>query len=140
MLSGLFDRYPNLQVILGHLGEGLPFLLPRMQHRIDEQREGQKGSKAKERPSYYFANNFYITTSGHFHTKPFLEAIEQIGVERVLFSVDYPYEQMDTGARWFDDMLLENEIKFQVGRSNAGRLFSLNLAQRSTATAAGFGS
>jgi predicted TIM-barrel fold metal-dependent hydrolase len=61
---------------------------------LDEQREGMKGGRAKHRPSHYFANNFYITTSGHFHTKPFLEAIEQIGADRVLFSVDYPYEQM----------------------------------------------
>jgi predicted TIM-barrel fold metal-dependent hydrolase len=140
MLSGLFDRYPTLQVVLGHLGEGLPFMLPRMQHRIDEQREGQKGSRAKRRPSYYFANNFYITTSGHFHTKPFLEAIEQIGVQRVLFSVDYPYEQMDMGARWFDDMRLANETKLQVGRTNADRLFSLNLAKLSEDAASGFGS
>ena len=71
MLSGIFDEYPNLQVILGHLGEGLPFMLPRMQHRLDEQREGEKGSKAKQRASHYFGSNFWITTSGHFHTKPF---------------------------------------------------------------------
>jgi predicted TIM-barrel fold metal-dependent hydrolase len=140
MLSGLFDRYPTLQVILGHLGEGLPFILPRMQHRIDEQREGQKGSKARRRPSYYFANNFYITTSGHFHTKPFLEAIEQIGVQRVLFSVDYPYEQMDSGARWFDDMRLDDETKLRVGRTNADRLFALKLPELPVGAAAGFGS
>jgi gamma-resorcylate decarboxylase len=140
MLSGLFDRYPTLQVILGHLGEGLPFMLPRLQHRIDEQREGIKGSKAKRRPSYYFANNFYITTSGHFHTKPFLEAVEQIGVDRVLFSVDYPYEQMDMGARWFDDMRLDSATKLKVGRENANRLFSLDLPSLSEAAVSGFAS
>jgi len=140
MLSGLFDRYPTLQVILGHMGEGLPFMLPRMQHRLDEQREGTKGAKARRRPSHYFANNFYITTSGHFHTKPFLEAIEQIGVERVLFSVDYPYEQMDMGARWFDDMRLANETKLLVGRTNADRLFSLKLSKLSDGAASGFAS
>jgi gamma-resorcylate decarboxylase len=137
MLSGLFDRYPNIQVILGHLGEGLPFMLSRLQHRLDMQREGVKGAKATHRPSYYFASNFHITTSGHFHTKPFHEAIEQIGVERVLFSVDYPYEQMDMGARWFDDMQLPNAKKLQIGRENARRLFSLDLRDLQTGAVAG---
>ena len=140
MLSGLFDEYPNVQVILGHLGEGLPFMLPRMQHRLDEQREGTKGAKAKQRPSYYFSNNFWITTSGHFHTKPFLEAIEQMGAERVLFSADYPYEQMDMAGRWFDDMQLDNAKKLKVGRENANKLFSLNLSPLPERVAAGFGS
>jgi predicted TIM-barrel fold metal-dependent hydrolase len=140
MLSGLLDTYPNVQIILGHLGEGLPFMLPRMQHRIDEQREGAKGAKARHRPSYYFANNFHLTTSGHFHTKPFLEAVEQIGVERVLFSVDYPYEQFDTGGRWFDDMRLDNQTKLKVGRENAIKLFNLDLPTLSIDAASGFAS
>ena len=140
MLSGVFDRYPKLQIILGHLGEGLPFMLPRMQHRLDEQRDGLKGSKAKRRPSYYFANNFHLTTSGHFHTKPFFEAVEQVGPDRVLFSVDYPYEQMDTGARWFDDMRFDEELKIAIGRENANRLFRLGLAPLTKANAAGFAS
>lgn len=140
MLSGLFDRFPQLQVILGHLGEGLPFMLPRLQHRLDEQREGAKGSKAKHRPSHYFANNFHVTTSGHFHTKPFLETIEQIGADRVLFSTDYPYEQMDAGCRWFDDMRLDNATKLAVGRNNANRLFKLGLPTLTSDAAAGFAS
>ena len=112
-------------------------MLPRMQHRLDEQRDGLKGSKAKQRPSYYFANNFHLTTSGHFHTKPFLEAVEQIGPDRVLFSVDYLYEQMDMGARWFDDMRLDEDLKIPVGRENANRLFRLGLAPPTRADAAG---
>lgn len=138
MLSGVFDKYPNVQVILGHLGEGLPYLLPRMQHRIDEQREGEKGSKAKRRSGYYLANNLWITTSGHFHTKPLLEAIEQIGAERIMFSVDYPYEQMDSGGRWFDDMRLDNATKLKLGRENAARLFKLELGSVSESAVAGF--
>ena len=115
-------------------------MLPRLQHRLDEQREGEKGAKAKRRPSYYFANNFHITTSGHFHTKPLLEGIEQIGVDRVLFSVDYPYEQMDSAGRWFDDIRLDNQTKLKVGRENANRLFSLGLPTLSESIAAGFAS
>lgn len=138
MLSGVFDKYPNVQVILGHLGEGLPYLLPRMQHRIDEQREGAKGSRAKRRSGHYLSNNFWITTSGHFHAKPLLEAIEQIGLDRIMFSVDYPYEQMDVGGRWFDDLRLDNAAKLQIGRENARQLFSLNLVSLPERAAAGY--
>ena len=133
MLSGLFDRHPGIQIILGHLGEGLPFMLPRLQHRLDEQREGEKGAKCLRRVGHYFANNFHITTSGHFHTRPMLEAIAQLGVERVMFSIDYPYEQMDVGARWFDDVLLDDDVKRRVGRKNADALFSLGLSNASDA-------
>ncbi|MBV8105753.1 MAG: amidohydrolase [Hyphomicrobiales bacterium] len=138
LLSGLFDEYPDVQVILGHLGEGLPFMLPRLQHRLDEQREGERGAKAKRRPGYYFNNNFHLTTSGHFHTKPLIEAIEQIGADRVLFSVDYPYEQMDSAARWFDDIRLDNDTKLKVGRENANRLFARGLPPSPESLAASF--
>jgi predicted TIM-barrel fold metal-dependent hydrolase len=137
MLSGLFDKYPNVQIILGHLGEGLPFLLPRLQHRLDAQREGLKGAKCLRRPSYYFANNFYITTSGHFHTKQLHAAMAQIGVTRVLFSTDYPYEQMDAGCRWFDDLEMENVAKAAIGRTNARNLFSLTLPDMGVSEIAG---
>ena len=140
ILSGLFDEYPSLQIILGHLGEGIPYLLPRMQHRLDEQREGEKGSKAKHRASYYFAKHFYITTSGHFHTGPFLQALEQIGHDRILFSVDYPYEQMDVASRWFDEMQINRTLKELVGRENANKLFKLGLLPATNSSASGFGS
>ena len=107
---------------------------------VCEQREGGRGRKAKHRPSFYFANNFYVTTSGHFHTKPFLEAVEQIGADRVLFSVDYPYEQFDMGGRWFDDMRLENRLKLKIGRENADRLFKLGLPRLGADAASGFAS
>jgi gamma-resorcylate decarboxylase len=138
MLCGLFDQFPNIQVILGHLGEGLPYILPRTQHRLDEQYDGARGGHAVRRPSYYLANNFWLTTSGHYHTKPFLDAIEQIGEDRVLFSVDYPYEQMSSAARWFDDAQFSNALKVKVGRENANRLLGLKLKPVSSAVAAAF--
>ena len=140
MLSGLFDKHPNLKIVLGHLGEGLPYVLPRLQHRLDEQRDGERGAKAKQRPSYYFSSNFWVTTSGHYHTKPFLEVVEQLGMDRVLFSVDYPYEQMDSASRWFDDLQIPNELKRKVGRDNADQLFGLGLGSLSSSAVAGFGS
>jgi gamma-resorcylate decarboxylase len=130
MLSGLFDAFSNLQVILGHLGEGLPYLLPRLQHRLDEQRDGERGARAKRRASYYFRSNFWLTTSGHYHSRPLLEAIDQIGDDRVLFSVDYPYEQL----------LTAKDLKAKVGRENANTLLKLGLAASSVSSAVGFGS
>ena len=127
ILSGLFDRYTGLQILLGHPGEGLPYLLPRLQHRIDEQREGKRGTRAKHRPSFYFGRNFWITTSGNFHTRQMMAVIEQVGIERVLFSVDYPYEQMDSAGRWFDDLPMDRSDKFRIGRGNAVDLFKLGL-------------
>ena len=112
MLSDVFDVYPKLQVILGHLGEGLPFLLPRLQRRLHEQRYGMKGARAKHRPSDYFRNNFRITTSGHFHRKALLSAIEDVGVECLLFSIDYSFEQMNGGAEWFDDLIWRAKRRF----------------------------
>ena len=140
ILSGLFDDFPALQIILGHLGEGLPYVLPRMQHRLDEQREGDQGTRAKYRASAYFARNFWLTTSGHFHTRPFLEALDQIGRDRILFSVDYPYEQMDVAGRWFDELQIPRALKQQVGRENAQRLFNLTLQPAPNVQAAGFAS
>ena len=140
MLSGLFDRYPTLQVIVGHLGEGLPFLLPRLQHRLDAQREGKRGAKALHRPSYYFGRNFWLTTSGHFHARELRSVIEEIGWERVLFSTDYPFEEMTQGARWFDDLAMDPGQKYAIGRGNAVDLFKLGLGRESERLARGFAS
>lgn len=140
MLSGLFDVYPNLQIVLGHLGESLLYLLPRMQHRLDEQHEGEKGAKAKHRASYYFALNFWLTTSGQFHTGPLIEAIDQVGHERVLFSVDHPYEQMDVAGRWFDELQLPSAMKIKVGQENANKLLGLGLKMLTPGAVSAFGS
>jgi gamma-resorcylate decarboxylase len=140
MLSGLFDAFPNLQVVLGHLGEGLPYLLPRMQHRLDKQRDGERGARAKRRASYYFRSNFWLTTSGHHHSQPLLEAMEEIGDDRVLFSVDYPYEQMKSAAHWFDELLIANELKVKIGRDNANTLLQLGLSAFTVSSGLGFGS
>lgn len=140
ILSGLFDQYPDLKIILGHLGEALPYILSRMQHRLDEQREGARGGRNSRRPSYYFSRNFWLTTSGHYHTKPLLEALDQIGEDRVLFSVDYPYEQMDSAGRWFDDLQMSNRLKRKIGRENANALLRLGLPSIETSAVAGFAS
>jgi predicted TIM-barrel fold metal-dependent hydrolase len=125
MLSGLFDKYPDLNIILGHLAEGLPFMLPRLEHRLEMQCDGEGLGRAQRRVGEYFSRNFYLTTSGHFSTKSLLDAISVIGVDRVLFSADYPYERMATACQWFDHALISENDREKLGRSNALRLFGL---------------
>jgi 2,3-dihydroxybenzoate decarboxylase len=125
MLSGLFDKYPSLTVILGHLGEGLAQLLPRMEWRLHITREGIHPPKAKRKVSEYFRQNFCVTTSGHFHTKSMLNCISEIGVDRVMFSMDYPYEDMESAVTWFDSALISDNDRNKIGRENAKRLFRL---------------
>ena len=124
MLSGLFDRHPGVQIILGHLAEGLPFLLPRLEHRLNKQKDGAGLGSARRPVSEYFSANFYATTSGHFHTRTLFNTIAELGVDRVMFSADYPYETMEEAAAWFDASLLSHNDAQKIGRDNARRLFS----------------
>ena len=125
MLSGLFDRYPAIQIILGHLGEALPFTLPRLEHRLYVQRNGAGLGAAEQPVSHYFNRNFLVTTSGHFHTRTLESAIAEIGSDRVMFAVDYPYESMHEAAGWFDASLLSYNDRLKVGRDNAERVFGI---------------
>jgi 2,3-dihydroxybenzoate decarboxylase len=121
MLSGLFDRHPGVQIILGHLAEGLPFLLPRLEHRLAKQKDGAGLGAARRTVSEHFSDNFYATTSGHFHTRTLFSTIAELGVDRVLFSADYPYETMEEAAAWFDNSLLSpNDARKSAATTLAG--------------------
>ena len=120
--SGLFDEYPGLKIILGHLGEALPFSIWRFEHRnVVEPR----GLNLKKKPSLYFYENFYVTTSGAFRTQALINTILEIGADRILYSTDYPYESMVECEDWFRsvDISLEDQIK--IGRLNTMKLFKL---------------
>lgn len=123
MASGLFDRHPKLNVILGHLGEGIPFMIWRADQRI---KETPRGIPAKRKMSEYFGDNFYVTISGHFRTPPFLNALLEIGTDRIMFSVDYPFEKTLVAATWFDELHISERDRRKIGRTNAHQLFKLN--------------
>ncbi len=91
MASGIFDTHPRLTVILGHLGEMLPYCIWRFDHRVTKR---PREIPARKTFTEYLRSNFYITTSGNFHTPTLVDAITEIGVDRVLFSVDYPFEEV----------------------------------------------
>ncbi len=126
MMSGLFDRYPNLTIILGHLGEGVTFLLPRAQHRLYMQRNGTGLGANKQPLTEYFRRNFYLTTSGHWHTPALDNAIAEVGIERVMFSIDYPYEYMEYAFGWWNTVNhLYPHQKDMMSYGNAKRLFRM---------------
>lgn len=124
MLSGLFDRFPKVNVILGHLGEGLALSLPRVEHRLRHQLPGSHGPHLRT-PMEYFCDNFYVTTSGTFRTQGLLHTISEIGVDRVLFAVDYPYESMSEITEWFDHCAISPNDKRKIASANAESLFGL---------------
>lgn len=125
MCSDLFDRYPNLTILLGHLGEGVTFMLPRCQHRLWMQREGSGLPKSSKPLTQIFRENFYLTTSGHFHTPALKNAIDEVGIDRVMFSGDYPYERYSISSHWFDNIDMPEDQKYKIAMGNAKRLFNL---------------
>jgi 2,3-dihydroxybenzoate decarboxylase len=122
--SGLFDEHARLQIILGHLGEGLPYYLWRIDSRNNWMKAPHKYAARKPVASYFRAN-FHLTTSGHFSTPALIDAVAEIGVERVMFSVDYPFEDFSDAADWFDHADISEGDRRKIGRTNAMKLFKL---------------
>jgi 2,3-dihydroxybenzoate decarboxylase len=124
--SGLFDECPNLKILLGHLGEGIPVQLWRIDGRNGWMKAPHKYA-ARNGVGHYFRKHFYVTTSGNFHTPSMVNAITEMGAERVLFSVDWPFEAVEEAANWFDNAEMSDEDRAKVGRINAINLFRLKL-------------
>jgi gamma-resorcylate decarboxylase len=123
MASGLFDTHPSLTMILGHLGEGLPNSVWRIDHRLSK---SPRGIPARRTMSEYLRANVYLTTSGNFRTPALLNAIAEVGIDRIMFSVDYPFEDTADAVRWFDTAEISAEQRRKIGRENAAALFRLN--------------
>ena len=122
--SGLFDEHPSLQIVLGHLGEGIPAYLWRIDHRNDWMKAPHKYA-AKKPVADYVRNNFVLTTSGNFSTSALLQSVAEIGVDRVLWSADYPFEDVSDAADWIDAAPIGEADRVKIARSNALRLFKL---------------
>jgi predicted TIM-barrel fold metal-dependent hydrolase len=124
--SGLFDECPKLKIVLGHTGEGIPIYL----WRIDG-RNGWMGAPhnypAKHGVGHYFRKHFYLTTSGNYSTPALANAITEMGADRVMFSIDWPFEAVDEAAQWFDKAEISEADRKKVGRDNAVNLFKLKL-------------
>jgi len=125
MCGGLFDDHPRLQMVLGHLGERIPFDLWRVDNVLQK---NPRGLPAKQTLRTYMQTNVHVSTSGQFHDPPLHLAINEMGVERVMFSIDYPYESMEQGSSWFDQAELSDADRLAIGRTNAVSLFGLKLS------------
>ncbi len=120
ILAGVFDRLPTLQIIIGHMGEMIPFMLARSNNVL------MRVAKHLQRTvSEYFLQNFSITTSGFFTEPPLLLALQVIGVDRIIFSVDYPYSSNEQGRAFLDRASLSPADKEKISHLNAERLLKL---------------
>ena len=128
MGSGLFDAHPKLKIILGHMGEGLPYSMWRVDHRNGWVKAPPK-HKAKKKICDYFNANFFLTTSGNFRTQTLIDSILEIGADRILFSVDWPFENVDHASDWFNSASISENDRLKIGRRNAIDLFKLDLGQ-----------
>ena len=119
-VSGVFDLYPKLQVIIGHMGENIPFSLARADSRLT------LFAPHLQRPvSEYFHNNFHLTTSAYFTVPPLLCALMVFGADRIMFAVDYPFSSNAEARRLLDIAPLCPEDLAKITHKNAERLLKL---------------
>jgi uncharacterized protein len=121
IVSGLFDKVPGLQLIIGHMGEGLPYAMARSSGILS-------GPAKLQRPvAEYFKSNIHLTTSGYFTLPPLQCALEVVGMERMMFSVDYPFSPNTRGRAFLDQAagVLTTEDLEKLAHGNAERLLGL---------------
>lgn len=119
IVSGVFDRSPRLKVIIGHMGEALPFYIARSDQFLG------RVTHLQRRVSEYFREHFYITTSGCFTLPPFECALQVVGPDHMLFSVDYPYDTNVAGRAFLNSLAVSAEDLAKISHGNAERLLKL---------------
>jgi 2,3-dihydroxybenzoate decarboxylase len=128
IVSGVFDRFPDLQVVVGHLGEGLPFWLYRldyMHEAVVRARRYESVGPLERTISEYLRQNFYLTTSGMPWAPAILFTRSVVGGDRVMYAMDYPYQFVPDEVRRSDELPLDEEEMRQFYQSIAARVFSI---------------
>ena len=126
IMCGVFDRYPKLKVVLGHMGEGLPFWLQRIDNRYLLQVKIGAVPKMPKLPSEYFHDHFFITTSGVMSSPALRLSIEVLGEDKIMFAADYPYESVEDGVKFMDEVEITEIQRRKIYADNAMRIFNLN--------------
>jgi len=119
ILSRALEKYPKLQIILGHFGETLPFLLWRINQALS--RPGQDSLSFRQQ----FCGNFHVTTSGNFSTPALICTMLELGIDRIMFSVDYPYVLNRDGMNWVEQLQISPDDKAKFVGGNARKLLKL---------------
>ena len=117
VLGGAFDRYPDLQLVIGHLGEGLPFMLPRLEMALPEE-----ATKLDRSVGEYLRENVHYTFGGFNWTPAFLDLLLQVGPEMIMFSTDHPYASMTQAHTFLDGLPVSPADRERISHSNAERL------------------
>jgi predicted TIM-barrel fold metal-dependent hydrolase len=120
VLSGVFDAYPNLKIILGHLGETLPFLVWRVDQAL-----ARPGAQRTISFRDVFCGHFYLTTSGNFSNPALLCCVQEMGIDRIMFAIDWPFVANPLGTKWVDTIPLCEEDKIKILSGNAKRLLRM---------------
>jgi 2,3-dihydroxybenzoate decarboxylase len=120
IFGGVFDRFPKALLMLGHLGETLPFMLWRLDSRAK-----LYGVQLKREPSQYIRENIAVTISGMFSKEPVDCSIAALGVSRVMFSADYPFENIVEAGHFMDRVDLVDSVREAVAWRNAARFLKI---------------
>jgi predicted TIM-barrel fold metal-dependent hydrolase len=120
ILSGAFDRFPKLQFVIGHMGEALPFMLPRLDQTLPTGL-----TNLQLAPSEYLRRNVHYTFSGFNWTPTFLELLLQVGVDRIMFSTDYPYRSMTEATAFLQTIPVSPTDRERIAHRNAEELLAL---------------
>ena len=122
VLSRVFERHPNLKIILGHFGETLPYQLWRIDQAL--RRPGHEELGFRE----VFTNNFHITTSGHFSTTALICSMMEMGMDHIMFSVDWPFVSNKPAIEWLDTLQISREDMGKFLSGNAAKLLKIDVA------------
>ncbi len=123
ILSGVFDKYPKLRIVIGHMGENIPYALYRLDYMAKHYPFDRP--QLQRRPSDYFRENFAITTSGVNWLPALKLCLEVLGPDNVMWAVDYPYQETFEAVKWLDDADLPADVKDKLFHRNAERIFRL---------------
>jgi len=122
LFAGVFDAYPRLKIILGHLGEGLPFAM----HRLDDHTRAAAARRGlKKTPLQYLQDNLWVTTSGNWYEPAFQCTLAALGVDRILFAVDWPYEANRTGVEFLKKIAVSDSDREKIAHLNAERVLRI---------------
>jgi uncharacterized protein len=119
IISGLFDRLPKLKMMIGHMGENLPFSIARSEMVLG------RATELKRSVGEYFCEHFFLTTSGYFTTPPFVCMQQVVGIDRIMFSVDYPFSPNTLGRKFLDNLAVSPEDLEKIAHRNAEKLLKL---------------